>query len=113
MNIEKYTERARGFIQSAQQMALGRGHQQFAPVHLLKVLMDDDQGLGSGLIDRSGGDSKAVRAGVEAALKKIPVVSGDSQVYLSREMARVFDTAEQRRRRPATGSSPSSGCCWR
>ena len=95
MNIEKYTERARGFIQSAQQMALGRGHQQFAPVHLLKVLMDDDQGLGSGLIDRSGGDSKAVRAGVEAALKKIPVVSGDgSQVYLSRELARVFETAE-------------------
>ena len=41
MNIEKYTERARGFIQSAQQMALGRGHQQFAPVHLLKVLMED------------------------------------------------------------------------
>jgi ATP-dependent Clp protease ATP-binding subunit ClpB len=95
LNIEKYTERARGFIQSAQQMALSRGHQQFAPVHLLKVLMDDDQGLGSGLIDRSGGDSKAVRAGVEAALKKIPVVSGDNgQVYLSRELARVFDTAE-------------------
>ena len=95
MNIEKYTERARGFIQSAQQIALGRGHQQFTPVHLLKVLMDDDQGLGSGLIDRSGGDSKAVRAGVEAALKKLPVVSGDNgQIYLSREMARVFDTAE-------------------
>ncbi len=95
MNIEKYTERARGFIQSAQQTALGRGHQQFAPVHLLKVLMDDDQGLCSGLIDRSGGDSKAVRAGVEATMKKIPVVSGDSaQVYLSREMARVFETAE-------------------
>ena len=94
MNIEKYTERSRGFIQSAQQMALGRGHQQFAPVHLLKVLMDDDQGLCSGLIDRSGGDSKAVRAGIEATLKKIPVISGDSQVYLSREMARVFETAE-------------------
>src|SRR5690349_5092858 len=57
--------------------------------------MDDDQGLGSGLIDRAGGDSKAVRAGVEAALKKVPVVSGDNgQVYLSREMARVFETAE-------------------
>ncbi|HWA17454.1 MAG TPA: ATP-dependent chaperone ClpB [Devosia sp.] len=95
MNIEKYTERSRGFIQSAQQTALSGGHQQFMPVHLLKVLMDDDQGLGSGLIERAGGDSKAVRAGVEAALKKIPVVSGDgSQVYLSRELARVFDTAE-------------------
>src|ERR1043165_5225266 len=76
-------------------MALGRGHQQFSPVHLLKVLMDDDQGLASGLIDRAGGDSKAVRAGVEAALNKIPQVSGDgSQLYLSRELARVFDTAE-------------------
>jgi ATP-dependent Clp protease ATP-binding subunit ClpB len=95
LNIEKYTERARGFIQSAQQMALSRGHQQFAPAHLLKVLMDDDQGLGSGLIDRAGGDSKAVRASVEAALNKIPTVSGDgSQLYLSRELARIFDTAE-------------------
>jgi len=96
LNIEKYTERARGFIQSAQQMALGRGHQQFAPVHLLKVLMDDDQGLCSGLIERAGGDAKAVRAGLEAALNRIPQVSGDgSQLYLSRELARVFDTAEQ------------------
>lgn len=96
MNIEKYTERARGFIQSAQTGALGKGHQQFAPVHLLKVLMDDDQGMASGLIERAGGDPKAVRAGVEAALNKIPKVSGDAgQLYLSRELAKVFDTAEQ------------------
>jgi ATP-dependent Clp protease ATP-binding subunit ClpB len=95
MNIEKYTERSRGFIQSAQTGALGKGHQQFAPVHLLKVLLDDDQGLASGLIERAGGDPKAVRAGVEAALNKIPKVSGDAgQLYLSRELARVFDTAE-------------------
>ncbi len=95
MNIEKYTERARGFIQSAQTMALGQGHQQFAPVHLLKVLMDDDQGMASGLIERAEGDPVQVRAGVEAALKKIPSVSGDGgQVYLSRELAKVFDTAE-------------------
>ncbi|UJW83922.1 ATP-dependent chaperone ClpB [Devosia sp. SL43] len=95
MNIEKYTERARGFIQSAQTIALGKGHQQFAPIHLLKVLMDDDQGMASGLIERSGGDPKAVRAAVEAALSKLPSVSGDgSQLYLSRELARVFDTSE-------------------
>jgi len=95
MNIEKYTERARGFVQSAQTMALGQGHQQFAPVHLLKVLMDDDQGMASGLIERAEGDPVQVRAGVEAALKKIPTVSGDGgQVYLSRELAKVFDTAE-------------------
>ncbi|HEY4199106.1 MAG TPA: ATP-dependent chaperone ClpB [Devosiaceae bacterium] len=95
MNIEKYTERARGFIQSAQTTALGKGHQQFAPIHLLKVLLDDDQGMANGLIQRAGGDPKAARAAVEAALNKIPSVSGDgSQLYLSRELARVFDTAE-------------------
>ncbi len=96
MNIEKYTERARGFIQSAQTYALGQGHQQFSPVHLLKVLLDDDQGMANGLIQRAGGDPKAARAGVEAALNKIPKVSGDAgQLYLSRELAKVFDTAEQ------------------
>ena len=96
MNIEKYTERARGFIQSAQTGALGMGHQQFAPVHLLKVLLDDDQGMANGLISKAGGDPKAARAGVEAALNKIPKVSGDAgQLYLGRELARVFDTAEQ------------------
>ncbi len=95
MNIEKYTERARGFIQSAQTAALGKGHQQFAPIHLLKVLLDDDQGMANGLIERAGGNAKAARAGVEAALNKLPSVSGDgSQLYLSRELARVFDTAE-------------------
>ena len=96
MNIEKYTERARGFIQSAQTAALGKGHQQFSPIHLLKVLLDDDQGMANGLISKAGGDPKAARAGVEAALNKIPKVSGDAgQLYLSRELAKVFDTAEQ------------------
>ena len=96
MNIEKYTERARGFIQSAQTYALGQGHQQFLPIHLLKVLLDDDEGMANGLIQRAGGDPKAARAGVEAALNKIPKVSGDAgQLYLGRELAKVFDTAEQ------------------
>ncbi|MCF1745068.1 ATP-dependent chaperone ClpB [Paradevosia shaoguanensis] len=95
MNIEKYTERARGFVQAAQTMALGKGHQQFSPLHMLKVLLDDDQGMASGLIDRAGGNSKAARAAVDAALNKIPSVSGDaSQLYLTRELARVFETAE-------------------
>src|SRR5690606_19879723 len=94
MNIEKYTERARGFIQSAQTLALGRNHQQFAPVHLLKVLLDDDQGMANGLIERAGGTPKLAQAEVEAALAKIPSVSGDgSQLYLSRELARLRDTA--------------------
>jgi len=95
MNIEKYTERARGFIQNAQQLALGQGHQQFAPVHLLKVLLDDEEGMAAGLITRAGGDQRIARAETEAALKRIPKVSGDAgQLYLSRELARVFDTAE-------------------
>jgi len=67
MNIEKYTERARGFIQSAQTFALGKGSQQFLPVHLLKVLLDDPEGLASGLIERAGGDAKIARAETEAA----------------------------------------------
>ncbi len=95
MNIEKYTERARGFIQNAQQLALGQGHQQFAPIHLLKVLLDDEVGMAAGLITKAGGDARIARAETEAALKRIPRVSGDAgQLYLSREMARVFDTAE-------------------
>jgi ATP-dependent Clp protease ATP-binding subunit ClpB len=95
LNIEKYTERARGFIQSAQTYALGQGHQQFSPLHLLKVLLDDEEGMAVGLIERAGANAKVARAELEAALKKIPTVSGDgSQLYLSRELARVFDTAE-------------------
>ena len=95
MNIEKYTERTRGFIQSAQQMALSRGHQQFTPLHILKVLVDDPEGMATGLIERAGGNAQAVRAGVEEGLKKLPSVSGDNgQIYLSRELARIFETAE-------------------
>jgi ATP-dependent Clp protease ATP-binding subunit ClpB len=95
MNIEKYTERSRGFIQSAQSLALGKGHQQFTPLHLLKVLLDDEEGMASSLIQRAGGNAKLALAETEAALKKIPSVSGDgSQLYLSRELARIFDTAE-------------------
>ncbi|WP_404401786.1 ATP-dependent chaperone ClpB [Pelagibacterium halotolerans] len=95
MNIEKYTERTRGFIQSAQQLALGRGHQQFVPLHILKVLVDDPEGMSTGLIERAGGNAQAVRAGVEEGLKKIPSVSGDNgQIYLSREAARILETAE-------------------
>ena len=115
MNIEKYTERARGFIQSAQTIALGKGHQQFAPIHLLKVLMDDDQGMANGLIERAGGDPKAARAAVEAAIAKIPTVSGDgSASSISAANWRGCSTPPKaRRRRPATATSPSSGCCWR
>jgi len=97
MNLEKYTERARGFIQSAQQLAIRENHQQFTPEHLLKVLLDDEQGLCAGLIDKAGGRSKDALAQVEAALKKVPKVqgSGAGQLYLAPTTARLFDNAEK------------------
>src|SRR4051794_18856434 len=72
MDFEKYTDRARGFVQSAQSLALREGHQQFAPEHLLKVLLDDSEGLAAGLIDRSGGRSREALAAVEAAPAQSP-----------------------------------------
>src|SRR6476469_6907399 len=97
MNFEKYTDRARGFVQSAQSLALREGHQQFSPDHLLKVLLDDPEGLAAGLIDRSGGNSRAALQAVEAALAKRPKISGAGagQVYLDAALARVFDAAEK------------------
>src|SRR5664279_4661723 len=97
MNFDKYTDRARGFVESAQSLALREGHQQFAPEHLLKVLLDDPEGLAAGLIDRSGGNSRQSLQAVEAALAKRPKVSGAGagQVYLTPATARVFATAEK------------------
>src|SRR5205809_1014602 len=97
MDFEKYTDRARGFVQSAQSLALREGHQQFTPEHLLKVLLDDPEGLASGLIDRAGGRSREALTAVEAALAKLPKVSGSGagQVYLAPALARVFDQAEK------------------
>jgi len=97
MNFDKYTDRSRGFVQSAQSLAQREGHQQFAPEHLLKVLLDDPEGLAAGLIDRAGGNSRAALAAVEAALAKRPKVSGGGagQVYLDPALARVFETAEK------------------
>ena len=91
MNLEKYSERVRGFIESAQTMALSRNHQQFTPEHILKVLVDDDEGLAASLIERAGGSVREVKLGVEAAL----------------EAMRTWQ------RRPGTASSPSSGFCRR
>ncbi len=97
MNFEKYTDRSRGFVQSAQSLALREGHQQFAPEHLLKVLLDDPEGLAAGLIDRSGGRSREALSAVEAALAKRPKVEGGGagQLYLDPALARVFDAAEK------------------
>ncbi|RIX97304.1 ATP-dependent chaperone ClpB [Aureimonas flava] len=96
MDLEKYTDRVRGFIQAAQTAAMARDHQQFVPEHLLKVLVDDGEGLASGLIERAGGRPKDVRLGVEAALEALPKVSGGSgQIYLAAPTAKVFATAEE------------------
>jgi ATP-dependent Clp protease ATP-binding subunit ClpB len=97
MNFEKYTDRSRGFVQSAQSLAQREGHQQFAPEHMLKVLLDDPEGLAAGLIDRAGGNSRAALAATEAALAKRPKISGGGagQVYLDPALGRVFDAAEK------------------
>jgi ATP-dependent Clp protease ATP-binding subunit ClpB len=95
MDFEKYTERSRGFLQSAQALALREGHQRFSPEHLLKVLLDDEEGLAAGLIAAAGGDSRSALRDCELALQKMPKVSGAGagQVYLAPELARVFETA--------------------
>ncbi len=96
MNFERYTDRAKGIVQSGQSLALRENHQHFTPEHLLKVLLDDAEGLASGLIQRAGGDAKAALRATELALSKRPKVSGGSgQVYVSSEAARLFDTAEK------------------
>ncbi|MEQ1937825.1 ATP-dependent chaperone ClpB [Mesorhizobium sp. CN5-321] len=95
MNLEKYTERVRGFIQSAQQYALNRDNQQFTPEHLLKALIDDNEGLAASLIERAGGRPRDVELGVDAALDALPKVEGgNGQLYMAQPLAKVFSTAE-------------------
>ncbi len=96
MDLNKFTERARGFVQAAQTIALREGHQRLAPEHILKALMDDDQGLASNLIKRAGGAPERVVEALDVALAKIPKVSGDAgQVYLDGQTAKVLDEAEK------------------
>ncbi|MCU9838873.1 ATP-dependent chaperone ClpB [Ruegeria sp. WL0004] len=96
MDLSKFTERARGFVQAAQTIALREGHQRLAPEHLLKALMDDDQGLASNLITRAGGAPSRVVEALDVAMSKLPKVSGEAaQVYLDGQTAKVLDEAEQ------------------
>ena len=95
MDFEKFTERARGFIQSAQSSALGANHQNLTPEHLLKVLLDDEEGMAAGLIGAAGGRVKDIRQAIGLALGKLPEVQGgNAQVYLAPETARLFDLAQ-------------------
>ena len=97
MNPELYTERSRGFLQSAQMLAVRSGHQRFVPEHLLKVLLDDKEGLCANLINASGGDAKRALVETEAELNKLPKVEGGGagQVYMAPETARLFEQAEK------------------
>ena len=95
MDMEKFTERSRGFIQAAQTIAIRENNQRVVPEHLLKALMDDDQGFASNLIARAGGDAAAVRGAADQAVTKLPKVSGgQGQVYVDPAMVRVLDEAE-------------------
>ncbi|MBG0812265.1 ATP-dependent chaperone ClpB [Methylosinus sp. H3A] len=97
MNFDKYTTRAQGFVQSALSLATREGNPQLTPEHVLKVLLDDEQGLSAGLIDRAGGRSREALAKTEAALAKLPKVSGGGagQPSLNQATARLFDNAEK------------------
>ena len=95
MELDKFTDRAKGFLQAAQGMALREGHQRLLPDHLLKVLLDDEEGLAGNLIEAAGGDARQARQAAEQLLAKQPKVEGTGagQVYLAPETARLFDAA--------------------
>lgn len=96
MNLEKYTERVQGFLQSAQNYALSSDNQQFVPEHLLKVLLDDNEGLCSSLIQKAGGNIKDAKTALQSALSALPKVSGgNGQLYMSQPLAKVFTKAEE------------------
>ncbi|MFN4098782.1 MAG: Clp protease N-terminal domain-containing protein, partial [Pararhodobacter sp.] len=96
MNLEKFTERARGFLQAANTIAAREQNQRLTPEHLLKALMDDDQGMSANLIRRAGGNPDLVRQSVDLAVAKHPKVSGDAgQVYTDSALVRVLDEAEK------------------
>ena len=97
MEFENFTERSRGFVQAAQSLALRSNHQRLTPDHILKVLLDDKEGLAAGLIKAAGGDPARASQETEAALARVPAVegSGAGQIYLDPQTARLFDQAEQ------------------
>jgi ATP-dependent Clp protease ATP-binding subunit ClpB len=98
MNIEKFTDRAKGFLQSAQTVAIRMSHQRIAPEHILKALLEDEQGMASGLISAAGGDAKRAASETDLLLAKIPAVSGSGAQQtpgLDNDAVRVLDQAEQ------------------
>lgn len=95
MNLDKFTDRARGFLQAAQTIAIREGHQRFLPEHLLKAMLDDREGAASALISRAEGDATAAKAAVDAAVAKLPSVQGgDGQLYMDGATAKLILEAE-------------------
>ncbi len=98
MNLEKFTDRAKGFLQSAQTVAIRMNHQRITSEHILKALLEDSEGMASGLIQRAGGNARIAEAEVDKALAKIPAVSGSGAQAapgLENDAVRVLDSAEQ------------------
>src|SRR6478735_5908690 len=97
MDIEKFTERTRGFLQAAQTIAIREFHQRITPEHLLKALLDDEEGAASGLIRAAGGNPQSARAAVEADLARQPKVqgSGAGQPQFTPDVVRILDAAQQ------------------
>ena len=98
MDFEKLTDRARGFLQAAQTIAVREHQQRIAPAHLLKALLDDEQGMAAGLVEAAGGDAKAARREADALVAKIPAVTGSgatSAPALDGDTIRILDQAEQ------------------
>ena len=98
MNLEKFTDRAKGFLQAAQTVAIRMNHQRITPSHLLKALLDDEQGMAAQLIQRAGGNPGVAINDVDLALGKIPAVSGGGAQQtpgLDNDAVRVLDQAEQ------------------
>jgi ATP-dependent Clp protease ATP-binding subunit ClpB len=97
MQLERYTDRAKGFIQSAQTLAVRDGHQQFTPEHIFRELVADAQGMAANLVREAGGQWDGVKDKVAAALEKLPKIesSAPSGLHLTREAAKFFSTAEE------------------
>ena len=97
MDIEKFTERSRGFLQAAQTIAIREFHQRITPEHLLKALLDDEEGAASGLIKAAGGDPVAAEQAVDAEIARQPKVqgAGAGQPQITPELVRVLDAAQQ------------------
>jgi ATP-dependent Clp protease ATP-binding subunit ClpB len=95
MDLEKFTDRAKGFLQAAQTIALRESHQQVTPEHLLKALLDDAEGMAASLIAAAGGDVEAARSGTDLAVGKLPKVDGAQSMYWAQPTSRLLDQAQQ------------------